>query len=69
MATRRFLEALEEDFAVLPAEIRAAWRWESFSPFAFFHRPRWVNAWMWHRARRALECPAGDRNPGKDAAR
>lgn len=69
MATRRFLEAVEKDFAVLPADVRAVWRWESFSRHGFFHRPRCVNAWMWYRARRALRCPAGGRSPGKDTAR
>lgn len=54
LATRRFIQALDADLAVLPLDIRAVWRWEMLSLRNFYHRPRWVNGWMWHRARRAL---------------
>lgn len=58
-ALRRFAAAAEEDFRLLPADFRWAWRRETASLRAFRNRPRWLNAWLWRRARRFLAALPG----------
>lgn len=53
-ALRRFAAAVEEDFRLLPADFRWAWWRETASLRTFRNRPRWLNAWLWRRARRFL---------------
>lgn len=54
-ATRAFSAGLGDGWLdVLPAELRATWKWEMRSARAFYKRPRWLNGWLWRRARRTL---------------